>query len=198
MFDVTDFIYENHEVLWYTDQFLCYLPLEMELYNIELKELSGFRTLDIRYLLATYDENNVPYYDDTIKINPKYYNYVIDILNNNFSLIINDKNKILKIKEKIKEVILLSIGTSKNDIKKFLEELTTTEQEVLKFIIRDYNCADFYISVNKETQKTNISTSVYRTLFYKLKEFQIASVESAGVKGTHIIFNNFEKLKNLL
>lgn len=198
MFNITDFTYENHEVLWYTDQFLCYLPLETELYNIELKELSGFRTLDIRYLLTTYDEKSVPYYDDTIKINPKYYDYVIDILNNNFSLIINDKNKILKIKEKIKEVILLSIDTSKSNINKFLEELTITEQEVLKLIIVNYNCADFYISVNKETQKTNISTSVYRTLFYKLKEFQIASVESAGVKGTHIIFNNFENLKNLL
>lgn len=198
MFNVENFIYENHEVLWYTDNFLCYLPLEEELYNIELKELSGFRTLDIRYFLATYNEDTVPYYDDSIKINPKYNNYVIDILNNNFSLIINDKNKILKIKEKIKEVILMSINKTEMQEKTFLEVLTSTELEVLKSILSTYNSADLYIKVNQEVQKTNVSTSVYRTLFYKIKEYNIATINSAGVKGTHIIFNNFEKLKNLL
>lgn len=198
MFNVENFIYENHEVLWYTDNFLCYLPLEEELYNIELKELSGFRTLDIRYFLATYNEDEVPYYDDSIKINPKYNNYVIDILNNNFSLIINDKNKILKIKEKIKEVILMSINKTEVQEKTFLEVLTSTELEVLKSILSAYNSADLYIKVNQEIQKTNVSTSVYRTLFYKIKEYNIATINSAGVKGTHIIFNNFEKLKNLL
>ena len=199
LFDKEHFLYDNHEVLWYTDNFLCYIPTEDELYNLTFEEFGGLTTLDIRYFISVCkSEDSSLYYDKTIKINPKYYDCVFDILNNNFSLIINDENKITKIKEKIKEAILMSIDVSRGNAEEFLKDLNQLELDALKYIIDTYNCADFYISVNKESQETSFSGATYRGLFYKLKEHKIASVESAGVKGTHIMFNSFTKLKNLL
>ena len=199
LFDKENFLYDNHEVLWYTDHFLCYIPTEDELYNLTFEEFGGLTTLDIRYFISVCKSNDKSlFFDSSIKINPKYYDCVFDILNNNFALIINDENKIIKIKEKIKEAILMSIDVSRGNVEEFLKDLNQLELEALKYIIDTYNCADFYISVNKESQETSFSGATYRGLFYKLKEHKIASVESAGVKGTHIMFNSFTKLKNLL
>ena len=199
LFDKANFTYDNHEVLWYTDNFLCYIPTEDELYNLTFEEFGGLTALDVRYFISVCKTNDKSlFFDNSIKINPKYYDCVFEILNNNFALIINDKNKIIKIKEKIKEVILMSIDTSRGNEMEFFEILNEHELEALKYILEKYNCADFYISVNKESQETNISGSAYRQLFYKLKEYKIATVESAGVKGTHVIFHSFTKLKNLL
>lgn len=199
LFDKENFLYDNHEVLWYTDHFLCYIPTEDELYNLTFEEFGGLTTLDIRYFISVCKSNDKSlFFDSSIKINPKYYDCVFEILNNNFALIINDKNKIIKIKEKIKEVILMSIDTSRGNEEDFINSLNEHELEALKRMVELFNCTDFYISVNKETQETNISGSAYRSLFYKLKENKIATVESAGVKGTHVIFHSFTKLKNLL
>ena len=199
LFDKENFLYDNHEVLWYTDHFLCYIPTEDELYNLTFEEFGGLTTLDIRYFISICKSNDKSlFFDSSIKINPKYYDCVFEILNNNFALIINDKNKIIKIKEKIKEVILMSIDTSRGNEEEFINSLNEHELEALKRMVELFNCTDFYISVNKETQETNISGSAYRSLFYKLKENKIATVESAGVKGTHVIFHSFTKLKNLL
>lgn len=199
LFDKENFLYDNHEVLWYTDHFLCYIPTEDELYNLTFEEFGGLTTLDIRYFISVCKNNDKSlFFDSSIKINPKYYDCVFEILNNNFALIINDKNKIIKIKEKIKEVILMSIDTSRGNEEDFINSLNEHELEALKRMVELFNCTDFYISVNKETQETNISGSAYRSLFYKLKENKIATVESAGVKGTHVIFHSFTKLKNLL
>lgn len=199
LFDKENFLYDNHEVLWYTDHFLCYIPTEDELYNLTFEEFGGLTTLDIRYFISVCKSNDKSlFFDTSIKINPKYYDCVFEILNNNFALIINDKNKIIKIKEKIKEVILMSIDTSRGNEEDFINSLNEHELEALKRMVELFNCTDFYISVNKETQETNISGSAYRSLFYKLKENKIATVESAGVKGTHVIFHSFTKLKNLL
>lgn len=199
LFDKENFLYDNHEVLWYTDHFLCYIPTEDELYNLTFEEFGGLTTLDIRYFISVCKNNDKSlFFDTSIKINPKYYDCVFEILNNNFALIINDKNKIIKIKEKIKEVILMSIDTSRGNEEDFINSLNEHELEALKRMVELFNCTDFYISVNKETQETNISGSAYRSLFYKLKENKIATVESAGAKGTHVIFHSFTKLKNLL
>ena len=92
----------------------------------------------------------------------------------------------------------MSIDTSRGNEEDFINSLNEHELEALKRMIELFNCTDFYISVNKETQETNISGSAYRSLFYKLKKNKIATVESAGVKGTHVIFHSFTKLKNLL
>ena len=199
LFDKENFLYDNHEVLWYTDNFLCYIPTEDELYNLTFEEFGGLTALDIRYFISICKSNDKSlFFDSSIKINPKYYDCVFEILNNNFALIINDKNKIIKIKEKIKEVILMSIDTSRGNEEEFINSLNEHELEALKHMVKLFNCTDFYISVNKETQETNISSSAYRSLFYKLKENKIATVESAGVKGTHVIFHSFTKIKNLL
>lgn len=199
LFDKENFLYDNHEVLWYTDNFLCYIPTEDELYNLTFEEFGGLTALDIRYFISICKSNDKSlFFDSSIKINPKYYDCVFEILNNNFALIINDKNKIIKIKEKIKEVILMSIDTSRGNEEDFINSLNEHELEALKHMVKLFNCTDFYISVNKETQETNISSSAYRSLFYKLKENKIATVESAGVKGTHVIFHSFTKIKNLL
>lgn len=199
LFDKENFLYDGHEVLWYTDSFLCYIPTEDELYNLTFEEFGGLTALDVRYFVSICKSNDKSlFFDKSIKINPKYYDCVFEILNNNFALIINDKNKIIKIKEKIKEVILMAIDTSRGNEIEFFEILNDSELLALKYIIEKYNCADFYISVHKEGQESDISGTTYRNLFYKLKEYKIATVESAGVKGTHVIFNSFTKLKNLL
>ena len=92
----------------------------------------------------------------------------------------------------------MSIDMSRGNVEDFINALNENELEALKYMIKAFNCADFYISVHKESQETDITGTTYRNLFYKLKEYQIATVESAGVKGTHVIFHSFTKLKNLL
>ena len=101
-----------------------------------------------------------------------------------------------------KTIIKNTINSVSYDISKeesLLKILTSTEKKVLNFIIQDFNgSAEGYIRVNQATEKYNISTSVFRTLFYKIKEYNIAEINSRGVKGTFIHFNNLYILKDLL
>ena len=137
LFDKENFLYDNHEVLWYTDNFLCYIPTEDELYNLTFEEFGGLTALDIRYFISICKSNDKSlFFDSSIKINPKYYDCVFEILNNNFALIINDKNKIIKIKEKIKEVILMSIDTSRGNEEEFINSLNEHELEALKHMVK--------------------------------------------------------------
>ena len=80
-----------------------------------------------------------------------------------------------------------------------LNILTKTELKVLEYIIKDFNNKnEGDIKVSQATERYNISTSVFRTLFYKLKEYEVAAIDSRGVKGTHIAFYNISNLKQIL
>ena len=77
--------------------------------------------------------------------------------------------------------------------------LTKTELKILKNIIKDFNEEkEGDIKVSQATESYKISTAVFRTLFYKLKQYKVAEIDSRGVKGTHINFNNIDTLKSLL
>ena len=178
----------------------CYLPIEEELYNIEFHQ----NTIDIRNLIDSALNMKSTLFNSILSpykiINPKYK----DIINEEFftylKIIIIDNDKIIinKVKNIIKDFIKNNINIISQE-QELLNILTKTELKVLKYIIKDFNQqAEGNIKVSQATEQYNISTSVFRTLFYKLKEYQIAEIDSRGVKGTHIVFKNITFLKNLL
>lgn len=80
-----------------------------------------------------------------------------------------------------------------------LDFLTKTEIKALDYILKEFNHQEEGdIKVNQVTEKCSISTSVFRTLFYKLKENKIAEIDSRGVKGTHIKFYNYEIIYDII
>ena len=80
-----------------------------------------------------------------------------------------------------------------------LNILTKTEIKALDSILQEFNNQEQGdIKVNQMTNKYAISTSVFRTLFYKLKENKIAEIDSRGVKGTHIKFYNYEMIIEII
>lgn len=133
-------------------------------------------------------------------INPKYK----EILNHNLFInkeilfLSNNKDIISILKNSIKSIIISSFDLPSQE-QELVKILTKTELQVLKLIIKDFqNNNEGDIKVSQATEKYNISTSVFRTLFYKIKEYSVAAIDSRGVKGTHICFNNIEKLKSLI
>lgn len=177
----------------------CYLPIEDELYNITSNQNKN--TIDIRYLASLInnsDINTMELFLSSYKIiNPLYK----DILNtklfiNKELLFLTGNDDLINIlKHNIKEIIISSFNNVSKE-QELLSILTKTEIKVLKYIINDFdNKNEGDVKVSQATEKYNISTSVFRTLFYKLKEYGVAAIDSRGVKGTHIKFNN---IKNLL
>lgn len=177
-----------------------YLPIEDELYNIEPhKEL-----IDIRNLIALALDKNSTLLNSLISsyryINPTYKQYINDEFFIYLKLIIFDKDEIIidKVKNIIKNLILYNMKEVSQE-QQLLNILTKTELKVLQYIIRDFNNqSEGDIKVSQATEQYKISTSVFRTLFYKLKEYGVAAIDSRGVKGTHIVFKNISTLKNLI
>lgn len=80
-----------------------------------------------------------------------------------------------------------------------IDFLTKTEIKALESIFIEFNNQEQGdIKVNQLTNKYLISTSVFRTLFYKLKEHKIAEIDSRGVKGTHIKFYNSHLILDII
>ena len=80
-----------------------------------------------------------------------------------------------------------------------IDFLTKTEIKALESIFIEFNNKEQGdIKVNQLTNKYLISTSVFRTLFYKLKEHKIAEIDSRGVKGTHIKFYNSHLILDII
>lgn len=177
-----------------------YLPIEDELYNIEPhKEL-----IDIRNLIALALDKNSTLLNSLISsyryINPTYKQYINDEFFIYLKLIIFDKDEIIidKVKNIIKNLILYNMKEVSQE-QQLLNILTKTELKVLQYIIKDFNNqSEGDIKVSQATEQYKISTSVFRTLFYKLKEYGVAAIDSRGVKGTHIVFKNISTLKNLI
>ena len=178
----------------------CYLPTEEELYNISFYQ----NTIDIRNLIDSALNMKSALFNSILSpykiINPKYQDIINDEFFTYLKIIILDNDDIIinKVKNIIKNLIENSINKVSKE-QEILTILTKTELKVLKYIIKDFNQqSEGDIKVSQATEQYNISTSVFRTLFYKLKEYQIAEIDSRGVKGTHIVFKNITILKNLL
>lgn len=184
---------------------LCiYIPTEDELYNISYINKDN-NIIDIRelcHLINNKDDRLIKLTLTKYKIiNNKYENYI----NNNFFsylqiLLLENNNDILNnFKLLIKEIIKINIECNNSKEEELYNILTKTEKKVLEIIIKLFNNTnEGDIRVNQLTLEYNISTSVFRTLFYKIKEYNIASIDSRGVKGTHIIFNNINVLKSII
>ena len=178
----------------------CYLPTEEELYNIEPhKDL-----IDIRNIINLALEKNNTLLDTILTpnkiINPKYLQYIDNEFFTYLKLIFldNDEVVIKKLKNLIKNLIQINFESNSKE-QELINILTKTELKVLELIIKDFkNSNEGDIKVSQATEQYNISTSVFRTLFYKLKEYGVATIDSRGVKGTHITFNNITNLKSLI
>ncbi len=178
----------------------CYLPTEEELYNINFYE----DLIDIRNIISLAINKNNSLLDIILSsnkiINPKYSQYIDNEFFIYLKLIFLDNDEIVikKTKNLIKNLIKNSFEKNSKE-KELINILTKTELKVLELIIKDFkNSNEGDIKVSQATEQYNISTSVFRTLFYKLKEYGVAAVDSRGVKGTHITFNNITNLKSLI
>ena len=178
----------------------CYLPTEDELYNITPHN----NLIDIRNIISLAINKNNSLLDIILSsnkiINPKYSQYIDNEFFIYLKLIFLDNDEIVikKTKNLIKNLIKNSFEKNSKE-KELINILTKTELKVLELIIKDFkNSNEGDIKVSQATEQYNISTSVFRTLFYKLKEHGVAAVDSRGVKGTHIVFNNIINLKSLI
>ncbi len=168
----------------------CYLPTEQELYlTYPAKDYSNI--IDIRLLKDNLEKLVLAPYK---YINPKYEELLINNIFNNKDIFINDTS----LYHAIYNIVNQSFDVPSNE-QELLNILTKTEIKVLNNIIKEFNSSkEGDIRVNYYSEQWNISTSVFRTLFYKLKEYRVAEVDSRGVKGTHIKFNNFQTLCSLI
>lgn len=169
---------------------ICYLPTEQELYMTKATELDK-NLIDIRLLKDNLEKLILAPYK---YINPKYEDILTNTLFNNREIFIDD----MALYHAIYSVVNHSFDVPSNE-QEIINILTKTEIKVLKNIINEFNgYKEGDIRVSYFSKEWNISTSVFRTLFYKLKEYGVASVDSRGVKGTHINFNNVQTLYLLI
>lgn len=178
---------------------IYYLPTEDELYNIETHD----ELTDIRNIISLALKNDIKFINTLTTsykiINPKYDKYINNDFFTYLKLIVFDKDELVvnKVKNIIKNLILSNLNENSQE-EELIKILTKTEIKVLQYIIRDFNYqSEGDIKVNQATEQYNISTSVFRTLFYKLKEYGVATIDSRGVKGTHVTFRDISILKSL-
>lgn len=189
----------------------CILPTEEELYNTYpniVLNTSYFKVenniFDIR-LLTYAIINKIPVCTEMILspykiINPKYEELLNKKLFINKELLyLSDNDNILKELQKNIKIIIQSSFELPSQEQELINILTKTEIKVLKNIIDDFKGEkEGDIKVSSATNVYKVSTVVFRTLFYKLKDYRVAEIDSRGVKGTHIKFNNIKKLKALI
>ncbi len=191
--DISENIIDESQISIY------YLPTEDELYNIEIYD----GLTDIRNIISLALKNDIKFINTLITsykiINPKYNEYINNDFFTYLKLIAFDKDELVikKVKNIIKNLILSNLNENSQE-EELIKILTKTEIKVLQYIIRDFNYqSEGDIKVNQATEQYNISTSVFRTLFYKLKEYGVATIDSRGVKGTHVTFRDISILKSL-
>ena len=127
-------------------------------------------------------------------LNPKYEELLINNIFNNKDIFTDN----MALYHAIYNIVNYSFNAPSNE-QDFVNKLTLTEIKILNNIINEFNgYKEGDIRVSYYSEQWNISTSVFRTLFYKLKEYRIAEVDSRGVKGTHIKFNNIKTLYLLI
>ena len=187
--------------------YVYYIPTEDELYNIYQPSKEGY--IDIRYLIAKLinEDTSSDIWQSILNakkyINPLYQEEVDKLLVEivQMQLLANDKENIInKITNRIKKIIQSTLDNTQSQEQEFFKQLTQTEIRVLSNIIHleFMDAASGYVIVNQLTDNYKISTPVFRSLFYKIKQYNIATVTSRGVKGTYIDFYNVNKLIDLV
>ena len=187
--------------------YVYYIPQEEELYNII--DIDKEEYIDIRYLLNILqkEDANSQAWQSILNpnkyINPIYQEEVEELLVAiaKFQILKNDKDKIIpQISHIIRQIITRAIKNNASQEQEFFNQLTKTEWQVLSNILHleFKGAAAGYIAVHHLTDKYKISTPVFRSLFYKLKEYNIADVMARGVKGTYIKFNNINNIITLV
>lgn len=187
--------------------YVYYIPQEEELYNII--DIDKEEYIDIRYLLNILqkEDANSQAWQSILNpnkyINPIYQEEVEELLVEiaKLQILKNDKDKIIpQISHIIKQIITRAIKNNASQEQEFFNQLTKTEWQVLSNILHleFKGAAAGYITVHQLTDKYKISTPVFRSLFYKLKEYNIADVMARGVKGTYIKFNNINNIITLV
>ena len=73
----------------------------------------------------------------------------------------------------------------------FLDALTSHEHEAYCAIFNEIG-EEGNISIVKMIQKTNLSRPVFTSLLQKMEKYHIALIKNQGVKGTHIVFLDYE------
>ena len=189
----------------------CILPTEEELYNTYpniVLNTSYFKVenniFDIR-LLTYAITNKIPTCTEMILspykiINPKYEELLNKklFINKELLYLSNNDNILKELQKNIKTIIQSSFELPSQE-QELINILTKTEIKVLRNIIDDFKGEkEGDIKVSSATNVYKVSTVVFRTLFYKLKDYRVAEIDSRGVKGTHIKFNNIKKLKALI
>lgn len=180
----------------------CILPSEEELYTT-YPQTKG-NVFDIRLLVNGVQSRSSAWIGLILSpykvVNDKYK----DVLQKNLFeyreliCLIKGQDIIDRLKQGIKEIILFSLNSISKE-EELLKILTKTEKRILLNIIKDFNDnKEGDIKVSQVTERYNASTAVFRTLFYKLKDYRVAEIDSRGVKGTHIKFNNVRKIKELI
>lgn len=180
----------------------CILPSEEELYTT-YPQTKG-NVFDIRLLVNGVQSRSSTWIGLILSpykvVNDKYK----DVLQKNLFeyreliCLIEGQDILDRLKRGIKEIILFSLNSISKE-EELINILTKTELKVLKNIIEDF-CGNQEgdIKVSQATERYKISTAVFRTLFYKLKDYKVAQIDSRGVKGTHIKFNNLSSLNKLI
>lgn len=183
-----------------TEVAACILPTENELYNT----CPNSNYFDIRYLTYGIQHKSSECIELILSpykiINPKYEEVLNKYLfiNKELLFLSNNEEILNELKKSIKQIIISSFELPTQE-QELINILTKTEIKVLNNIIKDFKEEkEGDIKVSQATETYKISTVVFRTLFYKLKQYKVAEVDSRGVKGTHIKFNNLDTLKNLL
>lgn len=80
---------------------------------------------------------------------------------------------------------------------RFIQKLTNNEKTIFVAIGEELDNGKGNISVVKLMQKTGISRPVFTSLFNKMKEYCVATIENQGVKGTHIQLHNLSLLQQV-
>ena len=186
----------------------CYLPTEEQLYlsinNPIISINQDILLIDIRIFMTLFKENNKilkeMFLSKYIKINDIYEKEYHDLfLNKELLFLLENKDNVLKIfKENIIRTIKKSFNIPSNETL-FIHRITSTEKKVLNIIINELNDKpEGDIIISQLINKYNISRPVFTSLFYKLKNYNIATIDNRGVKGAHIIFNNLNILKDTI
>lgn len=189
-----------------TQEEMCLTLPQDTIINIENQQIKVIDIRLLKHLILCQDEIIM----DNLSTGYKIINSKYDIIYNNYIYknkdIICHYNNIKDLIEKdfnidniINEFILkvFQLSTSLNGID-FYNDLTKLEQDALKSLISelDENYTG-YISISQLTQKHNISRPVYKNLFQKLENAQLAEISNKGVKGTLIKLLDLSIIENI-
>lgn len=120
-------------------------------------------------------------------LNHKNYMFVYNYNDNSFQF---NENYLQKLKDGLVKLQNLSFLDNNKMNELFINNLTKTEMKVLKYLFEELNNDETYISISKATKEISISRPIFNSLFNKIKDYNIGTIENKGVKGIYIKLND--------